>query len=227
MRIGLGLVVLLAATGSATAAVKQVAADGFIVEHRLSVAATPAQAWAALGQPGRWWPKEHTWSGDPANLSLPLQLGGCFCERWKDGGAEHGRVVMIRRNELLRLNAALGPMQDMAVSGVLSIALAAKDEGSEAIVTYRVSGTPAHSFDKMATVVDQVIGLQFGGWASYAAAPAPAGKGDKGAKGEKGDKGGSADKGEKGDKGEAGDKGAKGDKGEKSETGDKGGKGLK
>lgn len=207
MRIGLGLVVLLAATGSATAAVKQVAADGFIVEHRLSVVATPAQAWAALGQPGRWWPKEHTWSGDPANLSLPLQLGACFCERWKDGGAEHGRVVMIRRNELLRLNAALGPMQDMAVSGVLSIALAAKDEGSEAIVTYRVSGTPAHSFDKMATVVDQVVGLQFGGWASYAAAPAPVGKGDKGAKGDKGEKG------DKGSKDESGDKGVKGDKG--------------
>ena len=158
---------LLASAATASAAVKQSAADGFIVEHRLTLNATPAQAWAALAQPGRWWPKEHTWSGDPANLSLELKLGGCFCERWKDGGAEHGRVIMIRNNALVRLNAALGPMQDMAVNGVLSIAIAAKDEGSEATVTYRVSGTSAHGFDKIAPVVDQVVGLQFGGWAAF------------------------------------------------------------
>lgn len=158
--------VLLAAS-PARAAVKQSAPDGFIVEHRILIDATPAQAWASLAQPAHWWPKEHTWSGDPANLGLELKLGGCFCERWKDGGAEHGRVIMLRRNELVRLNAALGPMQDMAISGVLSIVLAAKDEGVEATVTYRVSGTASHGFDKIAPVVDQVIGLQFGGWAAH------------------------------------------------------------
>lgn len=170
--------VLLAGAGLAQAEVKQSAADGFIVEHRLGLNATPAQAWAGLGQPARWWPKEHTWSGQSANLSIELKLGGCFCERWKDGGAEHGRVIRIERDKLLRLNAALGPLQDMAVSGVLSIAIAAKEEGSEAIVTYRVSGTPAHALDKIATLVDQVLGLQFGGWTSFvndtAAKPAPA-----------------------------------------------------
>jgi uncharacterized protein YndB with AHSA1/START domain len=159
-------VVLITAAVPAAAAVRQSAPDGFIVEHRLHIAATPAQAWATLAQPARWWPKEHTWSGDPANLSLSLTLGGCFCERWPDGGAEHGHVVLLRRNELVRLNAALGPLQDMAVTGVLSIAIAPKDEGSEAVVTYRVSGTPAHALDKLATVVDQVVGLQFGSWAA-------------------------------------------------------------
>jgi uncharacterized protein YndB with AHSA1/START domain len=167
MPVRLSAVVLLLASAAGHAAVKQSSPDGFIVEHRLSIAATPAQAWNTLAQPARWWPKEHTWSGDAANLGLELKLGGCFCERWKDGGAEHGRVIMIRNNALVRLNAALGPMQDMAVSGVLSIAIAAKDEGSEATVTYRVSGTSAHGFDKIAPVVDQVVGLQFGGWAAF------------------------------------------------------------
>ncbi|HSX62655.1 MAG TPA: SRPBCC domain-containing protein [Tahibacter sp.] len=162
---------LLSSATLAPAAVKQSSPEGFVVEHRLMLNSTPEQAWATLAQPARWWPKEHTWSGDPANLSLELKLGGCFCERWKDGGAEHGRVVMIRRNELVRLNAALGPMQEMAISGVLTIAIAAKDEGTEAIVTYRVSGTPAHAFEKMAPVVDQVVGLQFGGWAAYEGEP--------------------------------------------------------
>lgn len=159
-------VALFTAALPAAAAVKQSAPDGFFVEHRLHIAATPAQAWATLAQPARWWPREHTWSGDPANLSLSLTLGGCFCERWPDGGAEHGHVILLRRNELVRLSAALGPLQDMAVTGVLSIAIAPKDDGSEAVVTYRVSGTPAHALDKLATVVDQVIGLQFGGWAA-------------------------------------------------------------
>lgn len=163
-RVSAILLLLVSAAGQA--AVKQSSPDGFIVEHRLHIAATPAQAWTTLAQPARWWPKEHTRSGDAANLSLDLTLGGCFCERWKDGGAEHGRVIMLKRNELVRLNAALGPLQDMAISGVLSVALAAKDEGSEATVTYRVSGTPAHALDKIAPVVDQVIGLQFGGWAA-------------------------------------------------------------
>lgn len=165
----LSIALVLVAATPASAAVKQSAPDGFIVEHRLMLNVIPAQAWATLAQPARWWPKEHTWSGSPANLSLELKLGGCFCERWKGGGAEHGRVIMLRNNELVRMNAALGPMQEMAISGVLSIAIAARDEGSEATVTYRVSGTSAHGFDKIAPVVDQVIGLQFGGWAAYEA----------------------------------------------------------
>lgn len=157
----------------AHAAVKQATPEGFIVEHTYTIAAPPARAWAVLGHPERWWPEDHTWSGKRANLSLALEPGGCFCERWTDGGAQHGRVVMVRREQLLRLDAALGPLQDMAVSGVLSIALAAKDGGTLATVTYRVSGTPAHAFDKIAGGVDQVLGLQFGNWAQQAAQATP------------------------------------------------------
>lgn len=158
---------------AAQAEVSQSAADGFIVEHRFQLAATPAQAWQALGHPERWWPKEHTWSGSPKNLSLKTELGGCFCERWKDGGAEHGRVIMVRRNALLRLDAALGPFQDMAISGVLSVALKPQDGGTVATVTYRVSGTAEHGFDKMVAVVDQVVGQQWRGFADYASSRKP------------------------------------------------------
>jgi hypothetical protein len=75
---------------------------------------------------------------------------------------------MVQKNKLLRMNAALGPMQDMAVSGVLSVALAAKDDGTDAVVTYRVSGTQEHAFDKFVAQVDQVLGQQFGNFASFA-----------------------------------------------------------
>lgn len=159
---------LLAFTLSAQADLKQSAPDGFIVQHSYDIAATPAEAWAALAQPGQWWPKEHTWSGDAKNLSLKLDVGACFCERWKTGGAEHGRVVFVENEKTLRIAGALGPLQNMAVSAMLEVTLKPGDLGTQATVTYRVSGTAAHGFDKFAAKVDEVIGQQFGGWAGYA-----------------------------------------------------------
>jgi uncharacterized protein YndB with AHSA1/START domain len=124
-----------------------------------------------LQHPEGWWPSDHTWSGAAANLSLSAEAGGCFCERWAEGSAEHGRVVMSRPAQLLRLRAALGPLQEMGVAGVLTIALTAKGDGSEAVVTYRVSGDASHALDKLAPIVDQVLGMQFGNFAAYASQP--------------------------------------------------------
>jgi hypothetical protein len=53
----------------------------------------------------------------------------------------------------------------MAVTGVLTVTLAAKGDGTEAVVTYRLSGDPAHKLDGFIAVVDQVIGQQFGNFA--------------------------------------------------------------
>jgi len=159
---------LLGPASLARAEVKLAAADALLIEHHYRLAAPPARAWQALAHPERWWPQEHTWSGQRGNLSLRMALGGCFCERWKDGGAEHGRVVMLRRGELLRLQAALGPFQELAVSGVLGIALAAREGGTDVTVSYRVSGTSEHALDRMAPMVDQVLDQQFGGFAHYA-----------------------------------------------------------
>jgi hypothetical protein len=75
---------------------------------------------------------------------------------------------MARPGELLRMRGALGPLQEMALTGVLTIALAAKGEGTEATVTYRLSGDPSHKLDGFVAVVDKVIGQQFGSFAAYA-----------------------------------------------------------
>jgi len=153
---------------SAVAEVKSSAPDAFRIEHRYTLAGTPAQAWQALVHPERWWPSEHTWSGAATNLSLAAEAGGCFCERWADGSVEHGRVVMSRPAQLLRIQGALGPMQEMAVTAILTISLAAKSAGTEAIVTYRVSGDSSQALDKLAPVVNDVLNLQFGNFAAYA-----------------------------------------------------------
>jgi uncharacterized protein YndB with AHSA1/START domain len=160
---------LLAAVAPARAEVIQVSADSLVVRHTHQIAATPGKVYAAIGQIGQWWAKDHTWSGSSANLSLELRPGGCFCERWGSAGAEHGHVVMLIPNELVRIAAQLGPMQELAVTGALTFQLAPKDGGTELTVSYRMSGDSQHKFEALAPIVDGVIGLQARGLAEFAA----------------------------------------------------------
>lgn len=153
---------------AAGAEVMLAAPDALVIEHRFQVAATPEQAWEVLVHPERYWPKNHTWSGDSSNLSLVPHAEGCFCERWTDASAEHGRVIMALPGRLLRFRGALGPFQEMAVTGVMTIKLAPKDGGTEAVVTYRLSGGPSHRLGDMAQGVDPVIRQQFAGFAALA-----------------------------------------------------------
>ena len=79
---------------------------------------------------------------------------------------------MAQPGALLRIRGALGPLQDMAVTGVLTIQLKpASAGGTEATVTYRLSGDASHKLDGFINVVDQVIGQQFGAFATYASTP--------------------------------------------------------
>ena len=156
-------------------------ASGFEVLHQLEIAAPVDAAWLALAQPGRWWPKAHTWSGNASNLSLALVAGGCFCEKWKGGSASHGRVLMVRDRELLRLDAPLGPLQEMGLDGLLTVTLVPAGEQTKATVTFRVRGDASQQLDKLAPVVDKVVGEQWGSWKAYteaSIAPGPATKPD-------------------------------------------------
>jgi len=156
--------VLLAfsATQPTRAEVRNPAADGFVSLHSLEIAASPARTWAALGSIGRWWNSAHTWSGDARNLRLKTEAGECFCERWKDGSVEHGRVLMARRDTLLRLHALLGPVQAMAVNATLTFTLKPMEEGTRLEVEYRVNGSSASGLDTLAPAIDRVIGEQAG-----------------------------------------------------------------
>lgn len=156
-------------------------ASGFEVVHALEIAAPVDAVWRALAQPGRWWPKAHTWSGDASKLTLELVAGGCFCERWSGGSAAHGRVLMVRERELVRLDAPLGPLQEMGLDGLLTVTLAPAGERTSAVVTFRVRGDASQQLDKLAPVVDRVVGEQWGGWKAWteaSVAPEAAGKPD-------------------------------------------------
>lgn len=165
-------VAVLLAQG-AQAEVRVAAPGALVVEHHFQISATPEAAWAVLVHPERYWPSDHTWSGSAANLSLAPEAGGCYCERWAGGSAQHGVVAMAIPGKQLRIRGALGPFQEMPVTGVLTVSLKAGDGGTEAIVTYRLAGDETSRLADMAGVVDAVVRQQFAGFAALASAPAP------------------------------------------------------
>ena len=155
----------------AGAEVKSATPESMLIEHRFTIATPAMRVWETLLHPERWWPADHTWSGKRENLSLDPAIDGCFCERWDGNGVEHGRVVAVFPGTMLRLDAALGPLQEMAISGVITVALEERDGATTMVVTHRVSGDATHKLDAFAPIVDQVNGQQFGNLAAEAARP--------------------------------------------------------
>ena len=76
---------------------------------------------------------------------------------------EHGRVIYIAPGGALRLDSAIGPLQEMGVTGVLAITLepGADSKHAKLRMTYKVSGAAGLQLDKLGSVVDQVLGAQF------------------------------------------------------------------
>jgi len=159
---GACIAVLVALATPAWAATGNVTPQGFTSIFRDEVNATPAQAWQAIVQLPSWWSSEHTYSGQASNLTFDAQAGGCWCERWGDGNSvQHGHVVLLQPGRTLRLFANLGPLQELPVNGVLTFTIAMQEAKTILRLTYRVSGPPDVGLDKLAPVVDQVIGQQF------------------------------------------------------------------
>lgn len=166
----LAAALLASALSPARADVTAVSPTGFVSSFSKAVQATPAQAYEAIGRPERWWNPSHSYSGQAANLRLGLRAGDCFCEQWDGGSVEHARVVLARPPAMLRLEGALGPLQELAVRAVLTFTATVTDGQTVLRLTYRVSGAPDAGLEKLAPLVDRVIGDQFQRWAAHAEA---------------------------------------------------------
>lgn len=164
----LAAALLLLAT-PAHAEVKSATDAGFEVSRTLTINATPAQVYRALGAPSRWWSKAHTYSGDARNLSMLLRAGGCFCEKIPAGGGtvEHARVVYAQPGKLLRVQGSFGPLQSEGVTGTLTWALKAVPGGTEVTQNYVVGGYIRSGARGFAAPVDQVLGEQLSGLKAY------------------------------------------------------------
>lgn len=153
---------LAAAPLPASAEVTASSDTGFVSHNEILVKGTPAQAWAVMVKPAEWWNGEHTYSGDPANMRIELAPGGCFCERVPEsrGEIEHMRVIYLAPGSMLRMTGGLGPLQSEAVTGVLTMKLAADGEMTRITWDYVVGGYMRMPMTEFAPLVDQVVGEQ-------------------------------------------------------------------
>ena len=144
----------------AVGAVASVTPQSFVITHKAEVNATPATLYAAIGQVSRWWNPQHSYSGKGENLSLDMRAGGCWCESWDGGSVEHARVLYAGRDKMLRLEGGFGPLQDLAVTAVLTFAITTVEGKTALTMNYRVRG-PDANLDKLAPIVDKVMGEGF------------------------------------------------------------------
>ncbi len=148
--------------GAANAEVTAKAPDGLALAYVATVPLSKEKTWARLIKLSTWWSGKHSYSGNAANMRVDARAGGCWCEIWSGGKIEHGRVIALMPNQLLRFNTALGPLQEMGLSGSLTFALAdgATPGSTKVTVTYKVSGSSLSNLDQLASIVDGVVGEQ-------------------------------------------------------------------
>ncbi len=170
----LALCLALVTVDTVRAEVRDIRENAFTLEATANSSASPGEIYRAFGTVSEWWDAEHTWSGSSKNLSLQLQAGGCFCEQLPDGGSiQHGRVIYVQPGAMVRLDAPLGPLQEMPVTGILTFKLAPQGAGTRITMTYRVAGGMTMESAKLAPIVDFVMGVQLGRLKAYGDALKP------------------------------------------------------
>ena len=177
---------LALSAGVARAEVSARSDTGFTTRNVIEVAASAETTFAALGQVGRWWNPEHTYSGKAENLYLDAQATGCFCEKLpkpadapegqRMGSVEHMHVVYADpQRGVLRMVGGLGPLQGEAVDGVLTITLKPVEGGTRIEWTYVVGGYWQADPEALAPIVDRVLAEQLGRLAAlFPSSPAAA-----------------------------------------------------
>ncbi len=166
-RFIIGCTAALLGASPAAAEVKSAEDNGFSIVWAATVAAPPDRIWAELGQVGHWWNPAHSWSGEATNLSLtPVETRHSGVEVGEKlskskGSVEHLRVVFADPERLLRLTGGLGPLQSMAVSGVMDWGMKPVAGGTELTLRYTVSGAISGGGKALAPAVDGVLGEQF------------------------------------------------------------------
>ena len=161
------------AGGTAHAEVKAAAPDGLVIQLKGEAALSREEAWARLLKIGSWWSNDHTYSGKASSMTIDAVAGGCWCEIWEGGEIEHGRVIYMAPNQAIRFSSALGPLQELGVSAVVTFTLADGSAPGKTAVTLdmKAVGSSLSGLDKMAGIIDGVLAEQVKRFTAPAAAP--------------------------------------------------------
>jgi len=157
-RLFAAVLLALGAALPASAEVVDAGATGFSIKVTSEVNATPSTVFRLLSeQIGRWWDSAHTFSGSATNMTIEPRVGGCFCERLKNGAVQHMIVTHIDAPKVLVLHGGLGPLGSMGVVGALEWVLEDRSGRTQLQVVYNVGGYIKGDFTQLAPLVDGVI----------------------------------------------------------------------
>lgn len=158
----LAVAVCLTAVSVLQAEVKDSSEIGFSSSVSVTIESDPTTVFATLVNPSKWWNSSHTWSGDAKNLSIEAVPGGMFLEKLPNGGfCRHMEVVYADPGSRLRMQGGLGPLQEQAIHGSMTVRLRKDGESTVVDVTYNVVGFVPGGVKKWATPVDGVLTEQF------------------------------------------------------------------
>lgn len=154
---------LLIGQAASEADVKDSSDQGFSLAVSTRINGDPKTVFDTLIKPSKWWSPAHSWSGDATNMSIDAVPGGAFLEKLPDGGfCRHMDVVYAEPGKLLRMHGALGPLQEQAIHGSMTIRLRKDGEQTVVDVTYNVTGYVPGGISKWSAPVDGVLSEQFG-----------------------------------------------------------------
>ncbi len=139
-----------------SADVIEAAPDRYVLKAEATSSLAPAEVWARLIKPAKWWHPDHTYSGSAANLSLDPQAGGLWREDWDGGSVQHGSVLLVQDGQKLRLDAPFGPLQDIGAKTTWTITLEPDGEGTKVTFDEIAYGSEASKLDMLAPAVDFV-----------------------------------------------------------------------
>lgn len=153
------LLAVLAVASTASAEVKDSAANGFTIASTFTAKGTPEEVYRKIVNVGEWWSSEHTFSGDAHNLTIDPRAGGCWCEKLAkvNGSVAHMQVATAWPGTILVLTGGLGPLQQMGASGAMTFKLSPADGGTKVDFVYVVSGYTPQGMNALAPVVDRVL----------------------------------------------------------------------
>lgn len=150
--------------GDARASVVESSQRGFTVKLGFETSASPQKVFNTLVQDvGQWWSSSHTFSGEARNLSIEPRPQGCFCERFGgNAGVVHATVIRVQPGKVLVMKGALGPLQQLPVTGVFTFEMGVQGGKTRLDLTYRVDGyVPGEGLAaRWAGPVDQVLSEQ-------------------------------------------------------------------
>jgi len=168
MRFWVFITAVIAATPASAEAVSS-GPNGLHVRETIQIVVPTDKAFAAFTRIGEWWNKEHTYSGDSKNLSLALNPGGCFCERFPAGGGiEHMRVAYVDPGKRFVMTGSLGPLLFEATTGVMDVTVERMAGGPKVTMDYRASGFAEGGAVKLAPIVDKVLADQMNRYRTFA-----------------------------------------------------------